>query len=875
MIEPSSNKANSPEVSQLQLFGIGIILAQFILVALTLHQLDILPANFRRVIYLAIPAFLVNHILPANRRLLFFAIFSVCGLYASLSVPVLPNQVFEFGALPRATLVLAIGVGLIGICHLPFGFWIRTGMLMIAAVILAAFRVGIFPSNNLEITWIVVPMIFMFRIVIYLYDVATSPKKPDAAQSIAYFFLFPVALFTQLVPIIDFKTFCRSHYSESPLNIYQRGLRWITRGIIQLLLYRYVSEVFSIEFSEVSNGTELIRYLAISPLFYLNVSGHFHVIVGLLLLFGFNLPETNHHYFLASSFTDLWRRINIYWKDFTMKVFYYPTYFRLKKLGATPALVISTLWIFVLSWAFHIYFTFWASGTIRTSWKHLFFWLLFGSCVLMNSLWEMRPGRKRSIASSATTLSGAFWTTMRTALTFTAVWILLDPFGNSPSVVAWIGLWKHADWHTLIGFLGLILIVMAAKIVMEILPAWRKEKNPVKPAKAGSSPNAWRRDLIFCAGPLSVLCIVGTLAAHIQMPDFGLKRLVPRLNIQRFYDLLEAGDSLIPESSVEELNRYKNQSYYHEANRQLDEVFIGRRIPRYSQEGKAPVREVDDYRGEVLETGVQRYAYETADFRTNRWGMRNREYELAKPANTRRVALLGSAETMGYGVREEETFGSIVEEQLNRTETFGRWEVLNFAHVSYSPLAQIEVLRGLARQFTPDVVVFAGQLSDFGTLNGRLRVMQRQGKPIPDDFLTNTLTEARVIRYINLNVAEKRLRPYESALMDWTLTKIASECRVLGAVPVYYLIPPSPADQFNLQDVAARMEQMKELATKAGFVVVDGSHLFDEENLTRIFSGRVTHYTPRAHNLIANELLKRLHTDIITSTGDKRPVPAR
>ena len=34
-----------------------------------------------------------------------------------------------------------------------------------------------------------------------------------------------------------------------------------------------------------------------------------------------------------SSFTDFWRRINIYWKDFMMKVFYYPAFFRLRRLG--------------------------------------------------------------------------------------------------------------------------------------------------------------------------------------------------------------------------------------------------------------------------------------------------------------------------------------------------------------------------------------------------------------------------------------------------------------------------------------------------------------------------------------------------------------
>ncbi len=66
-------------------------------------------------------------------------------------------------------------------------------------------------------------------------------------------------------------------------------------------------------------------------LLYLRVSGQFHLIVGLLHLFGFRLPETHKLYYLAHSFTELWRRINIYWTDFMMKTVFYPIYFRVKQ----------------------------------------------------------------------------------------------------------------------------------------------------------------------------------------------------------------------------------------------------------------------------------------------------------------------------------------------------------------------------------------------------------------------------------------------------------------------------------------------------------------------------------------------------------------
>ena len=93
----------------------------------------------------------------------------------------------------------------------------------------------------------------------------------------------------------------------------------------------------------------------------------FHLIVGMLHLFGFRLPETHRLFYLSSSFTDFWRRINIYWKDFMQKIFYYPAVFRLKHLGTTRALVIATLYVFVMTWFLHAYQWFWLRGTMRST----------------------------------------------------------------------------------------------------------------------------------------------------------------------------------------------------------------------------------------------------------------------------------------------------------------------------------------------------------------------------------------------------------------------------------------------------------------------------------------------------------------------------
>ena len=74
--------------------------------------------------------------------------------------------------------------------------------------------------------------------------------------------------------------------------------------------------------------------------------------------------------------------------------------------------------------------------------------------------------------------------------------------------------------------------------------------------------------------------------------------------------------------------------------------------------------------------------YNGATLSTNRWGMRDREYEQSKLAHTYRVALLGASRTVGSGVEDGRTFEALVEERLNRElgpASGRRYEVLNFA----------------------------------------------------------------------------------------------------------------------------------------------------------------------------------------------------
>jgi D-alanyl-lipoteichoic acid acyltransferase DltB (MBOAT superfamily) len=166
------------------------------------------------------------------------------------------------------------------------------------------------------------------------------------------------------------------------------------------LIYQHLP----IDSSGVVDVPQLFRYLLWPFLLYLSVSGLFHLVIGMLYLFGFKLPETHHLFYLASSFTDFWRRINIYWKDFMMKVFYYPAFFRLRRRGNGLALVLGTFIVFFATWVLHSWQWFWLRGSFLFKPADILFWSILAVLVAGNVLLEANRPMTRRLASGAASL---------------------------------------------------------------------------------------------------------------------------------------------------------------------------------------------------------------------------------------------------------------------------------------------------------------------------------------------------------------------------------------------------------------------------------------------------------------------------------------
>lgn len=87
-------------------------------------------------------------------------------------------------------------------------------------------------------------------------------------------------------------------------------------------------------------------------------------------------------------------------------------------------------------------------------------------------------------------------------------------------------------------------------------------------------------------------------------------------------------------------------------------------------------------------------------------GMRDREYPLAKPPGTFRIAGLGDSVMFGWGVRAEESYLEVLERRLNEMPgPHPRFEVLNFAVPGYNTAVEAAVFERKAAAFSPDLVV--------------------------------------------------------------------------------------------------------------------------------------------------------------------------
>jgi hypothetical protein len=644
--------------------------------------------------------------------------------------------------------------------------------------------------------------------------------------------------------------FRRSFYDSDAYEIYQKGLLWMFRGMTHLLIYRAIYYHVAPSPSDVRDVGGVVLFVVSSYLLYLRVSGQFHLIIGILCLFGFNLPATNHFFFLASGFNDVWRRLNIYWKDFMVKIFYYPTVMGLRPWGTTASRAAATIVVFVATWLLHSYQWFWLRGTFPLTAIDGIYWGILGSLVLVNSLYLVGKIRDRTAGPRGWSWRGALLLSLQTIgmFAFMAVlWSLWSSrtFAEWLSVMSSVGTGRAVDYAGIVA--GVVLLLALGTIAQWVSNrGWRFSWDQARASfPRVASYTAVGALLLVLLGLPRVQARLGeeagTWIASLQESRFN----------QRDTELMERGyyEGLLGS------DRYLSQLWRVQMWRPVDWVPL---------ELSTAVRRTDDLlRVELIPS--QETVQKRVVLRTNRWGMKDIEYELEKPPGIFRIALLGASYTMGPGIEEGGNYESLLEARLNREHAGGRYdgyEILNFAVGGYSVVQHIQVCDEKVYGFDPDLLLYTMHSGGMNRALHTLTMIYARGVELPP-FLAGVLERAGAKPDMGEDEIRKRLRPFGDEVLSWGYRRIVDQCNERGILPVWVYIP-------RTEGLTGVREQehpghLSQLAREAGFITYSIGDAFEGHDKSRLqLRPWDAHPNELGHRLLADRLYRLLRENETT-----------
>jgi len=779
---------------------------------------------------------------------------------------------------PLAAFIL-IGLALLifTIASLPLKLHWRIALLVSVTAVLASMQAG-----WIETSWsnIVVPLlgsIFMFRMIVFLYDTHNGRGPKGFWQRLGYFFLPPNPIFP-FFPVVDFATFGRSYYNEDALVIYQRGVNWIVRGVIHLLIYRIVYQFLTIAPELVDSPGDFLQFLTTNFALYFRISGLFHLIIGLLLLFGYNLPETHTSFYLSNSFIDFWRRINIYWKDFMQKLFFTPAFTRFKKLGA-PHLVAVSCAIgvtFIVTWALHSYQWFWMRGSVLLSWPDALFWALLGAFLILQTwLEDSRQGKPRPATRGL--ISPRTFLVVRTVCTFLTI-CLLWSFWTSPSVSSWFEMLALAGlapvlppvaatgalaWLTTAITAGVVLFLLLVTMGFTLgLAAAPKAAQRRKPQKSRMS-----RWLTQGAG-------VWILSTALLGPHFG-KAGLP-IDAQLALERITGSQLNAHDEAAMTRGYYEDLTNANRFSSQLWEAMMFRPNNFTALADQAGLRIRNDYLEYEYIPGAE-FVANGVTIRINRWGMRDKDYTLETPPNTLRMAIVEASRAAGQGVEQEDVFETRMERRLNdEYATPGQsYELLNFSVDGQRPIGRLLTLEEKVWRFEPKLVFYVSGIRD-NTVESIAKAF-RAGVPAPTPVIADVIARAKLDRAMSVERMTERLAPYNQEVLADVYQRFVRSCREHGATPVWFYLPLLTG--LDRED-PGKVAMAHEVAREAGFVMLDVSHVYDGHKLETLQIGPwdVVHPNAVGHGLVADTLydkLVQLHRDGVLDLQPPGPETAR
>jgi len=801
-----------------------ITLLQLLLVFLILNQFQLASqSGITAVAPIILIAFTLYSFIPIRFKPFIFSLTSFTIIY------------YAFGWF-QGSLIIGGGLVILACCHLPLKHLFKIILILLIFGGLAYIR-----SNQLYVPRAVaassyIAAMFMFRVFLYLYELKhNSIHNATLWQRIGYFFMFPNNLFL-LFPIVDYKAYINSFYQQNEKEFWQKGIRWILRGIVHLLIYQLIYNNWVITKTEVVDLNSLLLHANTNYLLIFRLSGMFHLVVGLLCLFGFSLHPIFNNYFLATSFVNLWRRINIYWREFIMKLFFYPLFFKLKGIKQTYRLPITMLLMFFITWILHNYQWFWIRGSFPISVTDALFWIIIGSCVTVNSIIEARRVRKKIAKPKPNTayhiisilkMLGLF-------LFMSVMWTLW----SSKTLNEWFYLLSTAQHFSTQNLLYLFIILVA--IISVGLLAYQLIKiNSIKNL-IHQKPS---KTIYLTLPALILLATISNSTINSYLPQIAsvfthtiTNKKLNEANKQEleqgYYEKLLDGEGKNVTSLWEiEVKRTKTFS-------PLDEVAI--RTTNLLTRTLKP-------NANIMLNGI--------NLKTNRSGYRDKNYSLIPNESTTRFALIGGSYEMGMGVDKDKTFEYLVEEKLNQQAINNNIEILNFSMGGYHLIQQVEQIKSdTIFQYQPNFTLYFAHTDDKRRLLRFVADLIQNGTNLKYPFLIQVKKTSGAKQTMSRIEIEQRLKPYIGRIVKWAYAQIAKEAYSNKSKPIWLYLPAT-ADEFKTDE----FNELKTYAKKYGFITIDLIGIYDNIDVKTIqLAAWDTHPNEKGHQLIANKITEVL-----------------
>ncbi|HEY1377724.1 MAG TPA: hypothetical protein VGF55_13075 [Gemmataceae bacterium] len=789
-----------------------LVAAQLTLALVVVHQFELARKNHLfPILCVAAGGFLVHLCLPPRARLPFFVLLSLGGI------------LFYLGW-PNGAWLIGLGGALVAVARLPVPLALRAALAALAAVALTVARAG-----SEAPFWPVLGSMFMFRLVIYLFDQRRAAGRPPLALTLAYFFPLPNVGFP-FFPILDFQTFRDTYRPAAALDTAATGVGWIARGLVHLLLYRVVRYYLLPAPYELADLPHVALFLAANYALYLHVSGTFHVITGVLHLFGFDLPRTHLNYFLASSFTDIWRRINIYWKDFMSKVVFFPAFFALRGVGTRAALAAAAVAVFLATWVLHAYQVFWISGGFPLTPSDAGLWLIAGGLVAANLQLDLVRSQRQAGRTvdrgrrTEGTVFGSLWLSVRVVGMFALVSVFWACW-NTPLVVRYVAAADRRGG-------GVVAAILLAAVVVGTVGqlAWeRLRRLDLLPARPPAAVAAVPTAVLAALAVLGIPAVTGALGAYPAAVIASLRResatpAEAALAVQGYYEEITAvpvptGPLL---AALEGRPPPGSRTHYPEMTRPADAWLVRELIPGWT--------------GEIAGGRIT----------VNRFGMRDRDRTREKPPGTCRLAVVGSSVVMGYGVDDDQVFTRLLEDRLNAGRAVGRCEVLNFGEGLSDALHRRVVVDRQAWAFDPDAVYYVAHQDELSAPVRQLAGLVVRGEPLLYG-LGDVVRGAGITPDMDRLAVEARLLPLGRQIILAVYRDLAADCRRRG-VPLVWVYLPMPGVTSTPVQAAAFVD----LAAGAGLTTADLSAWWDGyEPAAVTVGGTDYHANALGHRLIA------------------------